>query len=827
VTNEAARLEHPLHFAGAPQEARGVRIDGALWLSLCALAGALTVENRLATTLTALAAFLFGWGLCSRRAWLAGTVLFALAGVRAEAELNKYEAAWQGTWKTLGAPKRCAVQGEVTRSPQWRGDALSFSARLSHAECDDGATLPAGTLARLYGGPKHLARGDRFEAVAQLGMVRLFKNIDLPDPRLLAARQSSVVSGSLLSLDSVQRSSTWLAHVDTFRAHVRSRIEATFSPPAVGMAKALVLGENDLSEEEDVAFRESGLSHLLAVSGTHLVFAVVSLVSGLTALLVRIPPLAERFHVARLSSAIGVGLALVYADFAGGSGSAWRAAWMLAAAFLMRAVDRKPNVARAIAVSIAVGVGFDALAVFDVSFMLSLAATTGLLTLGRRFAHFAERFHAKPARKLAEGIIATLSSVIPCSALLAALSPFVSLPGIVLNVLAAPFGEVVALPLCLSHTLLAPFPVLERGTAVVASGALLIVKQAAFLSTEIVGKVPLLGVPLVMPTAGHFAVLVLSVFAVVRLKHLGPRLLLAVTGSAVVALMVVELQARSAGAPTGELRVSILDVEQGDSALIDFPDGRVMLIDGGGFVGSPVDPGERVLLPMLRARRRTSLDVVVLSHPHPDHFGGLGAVAEKIPIGEFWDTGQGRSEGAGPIYAQLLRSLSQKGVPVRGPAELCGTRNFGGAELDIVGPCPAVIPNRNANDNSWVFRVRYGERAILFTGDAEQEQEHELLERSSELLRADLLKAGHHGSRTSTSPEFLAAVQPSVATLSCGVRNRYGHPHQVTLDTLSQHAVRALRLDVTGGVEWTTDGASVQLLTFDGQSFRSGRHPAK
>jgi competence protein ComEC len=375
------------------------------------------------------------------------------------------------------------------------------------------------------------------------------------------------------------------------------------------------------------------------------------------------------------------------------------------------------------------------------------------------------------------------------------------------------------LPLCLSHTLLAPFPVLERGTAVVASGALLIVKQAAFLSTDIVGKVPLLGVPLVMPTAGHFAVLVLSVFAAVRLKHLGPRALGGIAGAALVALVVVEVQARSAGAPTGELRVSILDVEQGDSALIDFPDGKVMLIDGGGFVGSPVDPGERVLLPLLRARRRTSLDVVVLSHPHPDHFGGLGIVANKIPVGEFWDTGQGRSEGAGPVYAELLRTLSQKGVPVRGPSELCGTRRFGGAELDIVGPCPAVVPNRNANDNSWVFRIRYGKRAVLFTGDAEQEQEHELLGRSSELLRADLLKVGHHGSRTSTSPAFLAAVQPSFATLSCGVRNRYGHPHQVTLDTLSEHAVHALRLDVTGGVEWVTDGSTARLLTFNGQSW--------
>lgn len=790
------------------------RLDGALWLSLCALSGALCIENRLATVLAALVGFLLLWRLCARWLWLLGALLFVLSALRAELAVRTYDSSWQAARASLGPPKRCSVLGEVIRSPRWRGDSLSFVARLDRAACDDGASLPAGAIVRLYGGPTALCRGDQFDAVVQLGMLRLFQNIDLPDPRLLAAHEGSVVSGSVLALEPTARTPSLRSLVDRFRAHVRTRIEATFSQPAVGMAKALVLGENDLSEEEDVAFRESGLSHLLAVSGTHLVFAVVSLVSGLTALLVRIPPLAERVHVARVSSAIGIALSLVYADFAGGSGSAWRAAWMLTAAFAMRALDRRPQVVRAVAVSIAVGVAFDPLAVFDVSFMLSLAATTGLLTLGRRFAPLAERFPSGPARKMAEGLVATASSILPCSALLAALSPFVSVPGMVLNVLAAPFGEVVALPLCLGHTLLQPLPVLERGTALVASGALLIVKQAAFISTGLLARFPFLGVPLVMPTAGHFTVLVLAVLAGARFRHRGRRALLAIAGSAAVVLVGVELQARAYGHPRGELRVSILDVEQGDSALIDFPDGQVMLIDAGGFVGSKVDPGVRVVLPLLRARRRTSIDVVVLSHPHPDHFGGLGAVVGKVPVGEFWDTGQGQSEGAGPVYADLLSTLKKKGVPIRGPKELCGTRRFGGAWLDIVGPCPGVVPGRNANDNSWVFRVRFGERAALFTGDAEREQEHELLERSRALLDADLLKVGHHGSRTSTTPEFLEAVSPELATLSCGARNRYGHPHQVTLDTLREHGVHALRLDFTGNVEWTTDGQHVELTTF-------------
>jgi competence protein ComEC len=113
-----------------------------------------------------------------------------------------------------------------------------------------------------------------------------------------------------------------------------------------------------------------------------------------------------------------------------------------------------------------------------------------------------------------------------------------------------------------------------------------------------------------------------------------------------------------------------------------------------------------------------------------------------------------------------------------------------------------------------VLRLRHGRRAVLLTGDAEAEAERELLAHHRDALRADLLKVGHHGSRTSTSPAFVAAVAPSLATISCGVRNRYGHPHPETLDTLARAGVVALRLDRSGGVIWASDGEAVRVTAF-------------
>jgi competence protein ComEC len=529
--------------------------------------------------------------------------------------------------------------------------------------------------------------------------------------------------------------------------------------------------------------------------------------------LVRIPRLAEGQNMARWAALCGAPLALLYADFAGGSGSAWRAAWMLCAAFIVRALGRELGAARSVAASVCVGWLYDPLAAFDLSFMLSLAATSGLLTIGRRFSYLADACEHRGVKLLVSGVVATISSMLPCSVLLAMLSPSISLVGIIANVLAAPFGEAIALPLCLTHALLSFWPALEQGTALVASGALLVVKKVAFVSD----RFGLIGVGLPFPSGAHVALLACGSLCWVAFSWARLRAYIAALTCA--GLAMVERAEWRFGNPEGTLRVTALDVGQGDATLVDLPDGKLMLIDAGGFVGSPVDTGERVILPVLRARRRSSIDVVVLSHPHPDHFGGLTSVVDTVRIGEFWDTGQGELEGAGPAYQQLLATLRDKGVPILRPEQVCGARRFGGAELEVLAPCPAFIPHRNPNDNSFVFRISHGRRAALFTGDTEYEREQELLAHFPQQVRADLLKVGHHGSRTSTSPAFLAAVAPGLATISCGMRNSFGHPHAVTLETLYASRTPFARLDDTGSIVWTTDGEKVVVRAAEAISF--------
>lgn len=718
---------------------------------------------------------------------------FLVGGVRGELAGSRFEAKLRGAVRGVEGPRRCAGQVRIAVSPVMRGGVLSWVGDATELDCE-GRRLPGSVRIRVYGGARRLARGDVVDVVAQLAPVRLFRNADLSDPLPGARRLGAVLSGSALSVSLVEEGRGLSARIDRARAHARARIEATFPELSRPMARALVLGENDLDPVDDEAFKRSGLMHLLAVSGTHLVFAVVLVVQALRACLCRLEVLVRRWDVSRISAAIGVLASLLYADFSGGSGSAWRAAWMLSAVFLARVFGWRLSGPRALGVSLGVGAWMDPWAAVDLSFALSAAATWGLLVLGQPLARRWGRLGPAPARYVAVGTIATVTSTLPCAPLLAMMDERLTAAGLLANLLAAPLGELAALPACLLHAAVSWLPWLEQGLALVGAGALLSVRWIALRSAE--ATFASFVVPL--PGAWHMALLIAGCVAV----SVSGRVLRRWVAAAVLGALVL-LEAKLAAPPTGELRASMLDVGQGDATLLDLPDGSLLLVDGGGFPHGFPDTGQRVLLPVLRARRRTQVDVVVLSHAHADHMLGLSSVVERYPVKELW-----HPAGAAPEngqYGDLLKLARARGVRLVGPAELCAKpRHFGEARVEVIGPCP-VHPGAGLNDNSLVLRVTYGRRSLLFAGDAEREQEARLLAFGVS-LRADVLKVGHHGSDTSSSEPFVRAVAPRWATISAGVRNRFAHPRQTTLDRFEALDIAVLRTDRAGSLTFTTDG---------------------
>jgi competence protein ComEC len=796
-------------------------VDPAIFLGLAVLAGGISSVRAGPAALAALATLVFARRRMGRVLFIASFAAFALGAARVGCALSRFDRERAAVRDALGGPARCTASAVVVsspvllhstasalaRSPPTTSLTPSFDADLSDVECNDRRLLPF--RARIYGGPDDLGRGDRLELVATLAPAQLFRNEELSDPRPTAARRGVLASGGAEDVRVLGRGAGVGAIIDRFRAWSRRRIEATFAPEAAPMARALVLGESDLDPEDDEAFRASGLAHLLAVSGTHLVLVVAGAVRAFSAILRRVRPASARWDVGRCAAAGGAAFAWIYADFAGGSGSAVRAAAMMSCGLAARALGRSPDGPRAFGWSLLGAALVDPLLGFDVSFLLSLAATAGLMLLQKPIAsRLVPRREAWPAenapararalRHLSGALATTLSATIGCAPLIAFIAPTLPIGGVLANLLAVPVGELVALPLCLGHTLLGFLPLVERGAAIIASGSLLVVRSIA----RVTQRATWLALPVPAPSAWQTALL-WSIAAGIFFARPGRKGLL--WAASMVALLVSELLVRRAGAPH-DLRVTVLDVGQGDASLVDLPNGEAMLVDGGGLVGSPIDTGRTVIIPLLRARRRARLAVVVLSHPHPDHFGGLLSALEKVDVGEFWDTGQGEAEGAGPAYAELLAALRARGVSIVRPPSLCGRpRSFGRARVDVLAPCPGPEAFVNPNDNSFVLRIAVGERAALLVGDAERAEERTLIDASPEMLRADFLKVGHHGSRTSSSVEFIAAVSPRDAAISCGVRNRFGHPHPLTLRALAAFC-RVHRTDREGSILWQTDG---------------------
>ena len=828
-------------------------VDGSILLGLALLGGGIL---SICPAPTAVAAVVSLFVLRRNLTLAAGvTALAAMAagGLRAGRAVAVLERDRAGVRVALGGPVRCFAEAEVVSSPVLlHGSATllpgeppggaardtrplipGWDAELTHLECE-GRTVDRKFRARLYGGPDDLARGDRVEVVVKLAPLQLFRNEDLGDPRPAAIRRGTLASGGTEDVRVVARAGGPFALVDRFRAHARRRIEATFVPEAAPMARALVLGESDLDPADNQAFRASGLAHLLAVSGTHLVLVVAGAVGACSAIFRRFATLAARWDVGRLSAALGVIFAWLYADFAGGSGSARRAAAMLSFAFAARAFGRRPDGPRAFGLSLVGACLVDPIIAFDLSFLLSAAATAGLMVLQRPLAasiasgylrltalfSFRHNDGATSSQKtaprlvttLAGAVATTLSATIGCAPLIAFLAPTLPVGGVPANLLAVPLGELLALPLCLAHVFLSGFPLIERGDALVASGSLLLVRTIARVTEQI----SWLAVPVPPPTAWQCAVLWCAATAV---RWGRPRARLPAVLIAGALLLLLEAKIREEGAPHDRLRLTVLDIGQGDASIVDLPDGRALLVDAGGMVGSPIDTGQAVIQPVLRARRRSALAAVVLSHPHPDHFGGIASAVANVAVQEFWDNGQGEQEGAGPVYAALLRTLRDRGVAVVRPSALCERpRTFGGARIEVLAPCPMPIPFINANDNSFILRVSFGERAALLVGDAEHEEEEALLAKSSTSLRADFLKVGHHGSRTSSSPAFLRAVGARDVAISCGVRNRFGHPHPVTLRNLIEMS-RVFRTDRDGSIRWETDGKTATVVTSGGDAW--------
>jgi competence protein ComEC len=569
-----------------------------------------------------------------------------------------------------------------------------------------------------------------------------------------------------------------------------------------------VLGDRrGVSDDVEAGFAAAGATHVLSVAGLHLaaVVAVVFLAARLGAGLV--PALPLYVDPRAVAALLALPAIVFFTLLTGEAVATQRSAVMLSVGMGGVLVGRSVSAAPAIAAAAAVILVSGPLRIFDQSLQLSLASVAGIALLGARRRAPARGLAVRALAWLAGLVAATVSATVFTAPLVAhdfgELAPAAPLG----NLLLVPLVEIGVVPAGLFGAALAAAGAPPGRLALRAAGAA--ARLALAVAEVFRAHAPV--VPCRMPNALETGALMAAAAAglvAVRAAGRGRRWALAAAlaaaalgGGSLVARDWVRRHARAA-------HITFLDVGQGDAAVIEAPGGAVALVDGGGAFDEAFDPGERIVEPFLRARGVTRLDLVALSHPHPDHLNGLPRILARFPVGALWTSGD---DGRNPAYARLLELARARGVATPVPA----ARWLGAARVEPLGPfvsAPAgesigPPPGLSVNDASLVLRVAFGGRAVLFPGDLEADGEGELVGRRAlgEPVSAEVLKVPHHGSRTSSTEELVEAVRPALAVISCGWRNRFHFPAPEVLARYAAHGAAVLRTDRDGAVTVTLE----------------------
>jgi competence protein ComEC len=591
----------------------------------------------------------------------------------------------------------------------------------------------------------------------------------------------------------------------SWRGSVGRQIDAHFGEAAPLARALLVADQRDIPPAVRDRYADAGLVHLLSVSGMHV--AIIAVALGTLGTALRLPRGGVTAATLLLVSA--------YVLLLGAPAPAVRSAVMLAVDLLAVRLQHPVHPWTALALGAVVPTTVDAAVVVNLGWQLSVAGMAALVAarpllrprpvLGRRVPR---SLVARLQRRLARlrGLRRTVALEL-CTGVLAGVvtAPLlawhfgrISLVAPLANLVAAP---VIALlqPALFLAIALAPAPPLMAWVADACRALMALLDVTASAAAGLPGGAVSVAPTGVEAAACAVAVGCLLVATAARRPMLWWRVGVAAGGLALAAPLLPM--------GSGELELHVLDVGQGDAIALRTPLGRWVLIDAGRrWEGG--DAGRRVVIPHVR-RLGGAVALFVLSHAHEDHAGGAPTVLEALRPAGWWEPAFVTSS---PAYAQALATAERRGIPWErvGP----GRRLLlDGVTLTVLAPDSSwTAQQHDANETSVVLRVDFGTRRLLLTGDAEASEEGWMVERvGCAALRADVLKLGHHGSRTSTTPAFLSAVSPRLAIASVGAGNRYGHPSPAVTERLASQGIPLWRTDEDGTVVVRTNGRSLSV----------------
>ena len=666
----------------------------------------------------------------------------------------------------------------------------------------------------VLGEPLRAEYGDEIRGTFRLRHPRRFDNPGAFDYPGYLATQGVFLEGwtrEPVEVLEARRGSAILGAIFRLRQLLLRRLDGAMPSQEAALVKAMVLGDRSgLTPDMNQAFLDSGTFHILAISGLN-----VSLLAGTLFGLLRLLAISPR-----LAAGASVLLVTLYAALAGASASVVRAAVMADAYLLAVVLDRRADLLNSLALSALALLWWNPRFLFEVGFQLTYLATLGIVLVVPRCARALAPL-PWPLRWALESVVITLAATAMTLPILARAFNRVAPVGILSNVPIVPLSGLVT---TLGTAACVPLLFIPTGISWLNHAMAWLVNLLLGLAGWFAAW-PWASVRVFTPTPGILAAYyAIGLTWLLRLalssasdrrgawaRWLG---LLALACVLTLAVQVLVKLYPPRGRPA--VRLTLLDVGQGEAILVELPERRRMLVDAGGVPGDRFDVGAKVLAPFLLHEWIGHLDVLVLTHPQTDHAGGVPAILRGFSVGEVW---LGDILDRSTISLWLQEYLRHRRIPQRVVSLSSPPVRWGQAQVAVLHPRARATRNPGVgigrpsrpNDASVVLRVGIGDRKVLLPGDIEREGEAALL-RDRAAIRAQVLKVPHHGSRTSSTSEFLAAVRPEVAIVSVGYRNRFHHPHPEVVARYRALGVRLFRTDLHGAirVELTPDRISVE-----------------
>lgn len=653
-----------------------------------------------------------------------------------------------------------------------------------------------------------LSYGDIVRFTGRLKEVRGFKNPGLFDYAGYIGREgirARVGIGKKKNISKIGKGGNrLLREIYDWREEIRLSIIRGLSGPSSAILQAMVIGATgDLTHEIRDRFTAAGIIHILSISGSHLGF--VTLLSFITVryALIYLPcrlllKLSLHAIPSKTAAFITILPVTLYSALAGGEVATVRSLIMALVYLAAILMEREDDAMNTLIVAALLVLLWDPQALFDISFQLSYMAVFSMILITKRFYNRGAEITGRWRRyseRLKHLMLLTLGASLSTAPIVACYYNQITWVGLISNMIIVPFVGFAVLPLGLftcflgliSHTGVIPLAWLND-----------LLLNLLYRIVDFFAQFPLSVIYIPSPEFPFILLLYLFFISLLFLKDRWARLLLPLVIFSVVSYLAFNILYKDKGEM---MRVTFLDVGQGDSALLEFPDGKVMVIDGGGTFGESFDTGRSIIAPYLWNAGISKIDYVVSSHPQLDHVKGLAYLADKFSVGEVWTNG--RRTAASRNFDTAVRGRGIRELVVyRGTGDVM----VGGCSIQFLNPSlnalnalNALMTGNRENDLSIVMRVSCNDVTFLFTGDIEAEAMREIAGVNGSLA-GKVIKVPHHGAKGSVEYSFIASVKPAIAVISAGYQNSYAHPSPETIFAYERNGAALYRTDLDGAI---------------------------